>query len=306
MLEPTEDLFNIAIEKSVFYTFFVDVGFLIKAEEYPELSEDLNHVKFQVKQMIELGHDVQLHIHPHWEKAEWNNGSWEMNVNGAYKLSDFEENEIVLIVKKYKAYLDNLIGRKTTTFRAGGWCIQPFSKLKDVFIDEGISVDSSVFPGAYLQTDDYYFNFLDAPTKSKYKFENDVCVEDKNGSFTEYPITSFRYSPLFFWRLYILGRLFPSKYKMIGDGNFISQGSRKIHVLTSYSTYHVSSDGYYATKLNQSLDKSMNMKRNEMVVIGHPKGNTKDSLKRLRQFISRNKERHNFTTFSRISTHIKN
>jgi len=300
MLEPTEELFKIAKQKNVFYTFFVDVGYLINAEQHTELSDDVQLVKAQVKEMISLGHDVQLHIHPHWEKAIWKDGGWEMNVSGSYKLSDFTQDEISSIVRSYKLYLDSLIGRKTIAFCAGGWCIQSFSKLKEIFEEVGLIIDSSVFPGGYLQTEDYAFDFSEAPIKSKYQFENFVCEESQNGSFTEYPITSFRYNPLFFWRLYILGRLFPNKYKMIGDGEFISQGGRKKQILTSYTTYHVSTDGYYATKLTQSLEKSMNMGQNEMVTIGHPKGNTKDSIKKLNEFVSKNWNDHQFTSFHRV------
>ncbi len=89
MIEPTEDLFKIARNKDVFYTFFVDVGYLIQAEKYKDLTEEIELVKSQITKMIMLGHDVQLHIHPHWEKALWKNGNWEMNVSGSYKLSDF-------------------------------------------------------------------------------------------------------------------------------------------------------------------------------------------------------------------------
>tara|TARA_B110000285_G_scaffold22250_1_gene21514 strand:- start:75 stop:995 length:921 start_codon:yes stop_codon:yes gene_type:complete len=301
MIEPTEDLFKIATGKDVFYTFFVDVGYLIQAEKYPELIGDVELVKNQITKMISLGHDVQLHIHPHWEKAIWKDGEWEMNINGSYKLSDFKLNEIARIVKSYKSYLDKLIGRKTIAFRSGGWCIQPFGKLIDVFKEVGLKIDSSVFQGGYLQTENYSFDFRLAPVKSKYQFEDDVCQEVENGTFTEFPIASFRYNPLFFWRLYILGKIFPSKYKMIGDGEFISQGGRKKQILTSYTTYHVSTDGYYATKLKQGLQKSQNIGHNEMVIIGHPKGNTKDSIKRLDLFVSENCKEHNFTTFDRLN-----
>jgi len=296
MLQPTQDLFELAKGKNVHYTFFVDVGYLIAAEKYPQLNSELQLVKAQIKEMIALGHDVQLHIHPHWEKATWD-GKWSMNIENSYRLSDFSDKEIEIIVKKYKNYLDELIDKKTFAFRAGGWCIEPFLLLKDVFLELGITVDSSVFPGGYLQTENYTVNFLNAPLKSKYRFENSVIDEAKNGSFTEFPISSFRYRASFYWWLFVLGRLFPKKHKMIGDGLFISQGGRKWNSLTSYSNYHVSTDGYYAKKLLASLDKSMNMNRSEMVVIGHPKGNTRYSLKKLKQFIDKNHTIHQFKAF---------
>ena len=296
MIEPTNQLFDIAKEMDVHYTFFVDVGYLIQAEKYPQLREEVDSVKSQVKEMIVLGHDVQLHIHPHWENATWE-GQWSMNIDDSYKLSDFTNEEIVSIVKRYKSYLDQLIGRKTFAFRAGGWCVQPFSLLKDLFSELGITIDSTVFPGAYLQTKDYNVDFRAAPKKSSYRFNDDVCVEVENGYFTEFPISSYRYSPSFYWWLYGLGRILPKYHKMIGDGQFISQGGRKWQSLTSFTTYHVSTDGYYAKKLNAALSKAINLDCKEMVSIGHPKSCTIYSLNKLKKFIITNHNHHQFETF---------
>jgi len=301
MIEPTNDLFNLAFDKEVFMTFFIDVGYLIQAEKYPELKIELDSVKEQIQKMISLGHDVQLHIHPHWENSEYHSGGWIMNVDNCYKLSDFNQDESDSIVNKYKTYLEELIGREVDTFRAGGWCVQPFSHLKDVFKETGIRIDSSVISGDFMMTKNYAIDFRDAPLKSKYSFKDDVCIENEEGIFTEYPIFSLRYSPLFFWRLYILGRLFPSQHKMIGDGMFISQGGRKKRVLRTFTTGHVSTDGYYASKLDAALSKAINMQHEEMVVIGHSKGNTKFSLKALERFIEKNHKKHQFTSFQQES-----
>ncbi len=297
LLEPTNKLFEIAHSKEVYYTFFVDVGFLIAAEKHKELNLELSQVKTQIRQMIQFGHSVQLHIHPHWEKATFENGEWKMNVNGAYKLADFPKEEAENIVRKYKKYLDDLIGQKTTTFRAGGWCIQPFSHMKDVFEELNLFVDSSVFRGAYLQTKHYNIDFRNVPLKSKYSFSEDVTVEDVNGKFTEFPISSYRYSPSFFWWLYGLGKLFPTQHKMIGNGNYVGQGGRKWQTLTGFTTFHVSSDGYYAKKLNSALEKSKNLNHKEMVVIGHPKALTLYSLRKLKKFIDGNRNEHQFIAF---------
>lgn len=297
MLEPTSDLFNLAKGKDVSYTFFVDVGYLIQADRYPELTDEVNQVKAQINTMIDLGHDVQLHIHPHWERSTFSEGSWKMNTHNAYKLSDFNDEERANIIRSYKSYLESLIGRKVTVFRAGGWCIQPFTDLMEVFKELDLKIDSSVFHNGYLVTNDYNVDFRNAPLKSKYRFESDVCEEVEDGTFTEYPIASFRYRPSFYWWLYGLGKLFPAKHKMIGDGVFVSQGGRKISSLTSYTTTHVSTDGYYAKKLEAALNKSENLNHEEMVIIGHPKGNTLYSMNKVAEFIARNHKKHTFTSF---------
>lgn len=301
MIAPTQKLFDLCAGKRVQMTFFVDVGYLITASQYPELSDEVSQVTSQILQMIELGHDVQLHIHPHWEKSTWTNGSWKFATDTHYKLSDFTKYEAAEIVRKYKSYLEAIIGRKVHAFRAGGWCIQPFSHLEEVFKETGIRLDSTVIPGDFLETASYSIDFRGAPMKSKYRFQSSVTKEEEAGYFTEYPIGSLRYSPLFYWRLYALGRLFPSQHKMVGDGNFLSQGGRKKRKLMQFTIGHVSSDGYYATKLEAALSKYENLGFEDLVVIGHPKGNTAYSIVQLERFIEKYHNNHQFISFQQVS-----
>ena len=294
MLQPTNDLFKLVEGRDVFYTFFVDVGYLIQAEKYPELTTELAAVKEQIREMIRRGHSVQLHVHPHWEKSTWKNGEWTLNVEGNYKLVDFTPQERIRIVTEYKAYLTSLTQRQVRVFRAGGWCIQPFSELKEALLAAQISIDSSVLINGYLKTSNYNVDFRNAPRKSNYSFENNVCEEVEGGMFTEFPIADYRYRPSFYWMLYGLGRVFPNKHKMIGDGKFLSQGSRKSHVLFNYTNHHVSTDGYFAKKLSAALEKSINLGHEELTIIGHPKGNTVYSLKKLENFIKLNHQIHQF------------
>ncbi len=305
MIEPTEKLLRMARKYSIPMTFFVDVGYLIRLEtesaKHSSLKSDLSKVKNQITEMIECGCDVQLHIHPHWERSYYNGEKWVIEVDGCYKLSDFDEDELVHIVSFYKDYLEEISRKKVHTFRAGGWCIQPFDRLKDLFKEVGIKYDTSVFSGGYFESPHYYFDFRLAPKKSVYRFENDVCTEVESGFFTEFPISSLKYSPLFYWRLYILGRLFPKQHKMVGDGVFLSQPGRKKSVLTNFTWNHVSSDGYYVTKLDQSLAKLMNDSQSNMVIIGHPKSCTLFSFKRLDKFIRTNYINFSFLSFKDLS-----
>ncbi len=304
LIEPTNALLVLAKRYSIPMTFFVDVGYLIRleteSEKHRQLKSDLAKVKNQITEIIESGCDIQLHIHPHWERSYFNGQKWIIDMNGHYKLSDFEVEEMIHIVSFYKTYLEELTQKSVHTFRAGGWCIQPFDRLKEIFKEIGIRYDTSVFAGGYFESKDYFFDFRTAPRKSVYRFEEDVCLEKANGFFTEYPISSYKYSPLFYWRLYTLGRLFPEQHKMIGDGQFLAQPGRKKSVLTNFTWNHVSSDGYYASKLQQSLQNWKNDKHENMVVIGHPKGNTKFSVAKLERFIHRNYLENSFRSFQEL------
>lgn len=301
MIEPTNELLKIARDNDIRMTFFVDVGYLIRLKEFindsPQLLSDYQKVIAQIQDMVQSKHDVQLHIHPHWEKSYYSNGKWTIVTKGAYKLSDFDDDEIKRIVRSYKAFLDELIGYKTSAFRAGGWCIQPFDRLKDVFEELGLKYDSSVFPGGKFISPEYAFDFTSAPAKSHYRFSSDVCVEDKNGFFTEYPISSMKYSPLFYWRLYILGRLKPQEHKMVGDGTFLDQPGRKKSVLTNFTWNHVSTDGFYSSKLFSALFHLIEKQKQDMVIIGHPKGMTRYSFRTLECFVKFAGNNHKFITF---------
>ncbi len=304
LLEPTNYLLEISEKYQVPMTFFVDVGYLIKLEQFASkfanLNQDFIKVKNQIHLMIQNGHDIQLHVHPHWEKSIYDGTKWVMNVTGNYKLADFSDEEIEDILTRYKAYLEQLIGRKTFAFRAGGWCIQPFQRFSNIFSKLNIKIDSSVFYGGRFYSEDYAFDFTAAPKKSSYRFTEDVCLENENGNFLELPISSWRYSPLFYWRLYIKGRLNPDRHKMVGDGNFLRQPGRKKSVLTNFTWNHVSTDGYYASKLNQIERRFVKNNIENMVVIGHPKSMTKYSFQRLDHFLKRNRTKHKFFTFQDV------
>lgn len=303
LLEPTRFLLGLCRRYNIGMTFFVDVGYLLKLEEYApnhtELSQDLTLVKQQIAEMIDSGSAVQLHIHPHWEKSTYADGKWNIVTDGCYKLDDFTPMEIDEIVRRYHAYLEQLTNRKVHTYRAGGWCIQPFEKVKNVFAELGVCADSSVFPGGKFQSPHYDFDFTTVPRFSdSYRFESDVCIPDENGKFTEFPIASWRYSPFFYWQLYVRGRLNPTKHKMIGDGSFLAQPGRKRSVLTNFTWNHVSCDGFYAKMLAKQATFYAQRNIRRFTIIGHPKGLTLYAMEQLEQFIRQSQNKYPFSTFS--------
>jgi hypothetical protein len=84
---------------------------------------------------------------------------------------------------------------------------------------------------------------------------------------------------------------------MLGDGSFLKQPGRKKSVLTNFTWNHVSTDGYYASKLIQ-IEKRFEQNNTEhMVIIGHPKSMTKFSFNKLEDFLIRYHKKHQFLTF---------
>ena len=300
LLYPTELLIEICQKHRIATTQFIDIGYIIQLKEneqsFPELKKQRIAITEQIKKLVKLGHSCQLHIHPHWEKSIYKDGAWIIDTN-FYKLNDFSEKKAEEITRKYFSELEQITQSSIQSFRAGGWCVQPFSYLDSVFQELGIQNDSSVFRGGKNLQAPYFYDFSKAPDKSKWKFSVDPALEKENGNFTEIPITSAKYSPLFFWQLYIMGRLNPKNHKPLGDGYPISsKGNNKWNSLTQTQHLYASMDGYFAKALPRILNSISKKEFNEMVVIGHPKAYTHYSLKKLEAFIDQNKEKHRFKT----------
>ena len=167
--------------------------------------------------------------------------------------------------------------------------------MKEAFLETGIKIDSTVFPGGFNESEVYSYDFKKVKSNESYYFENDLCVPAVKGSFLELPIAAHTYSPFFFWQLYGWGRLIPSRHKPLGNGFPISTKGERSKRLTTSSRLSVSMDGYFAKSLNSALNKN---KANDFVVIGHPKACTLYSLEQLEKFILRQKNEHTFLTFT--------
>lgn len=302
IIYPTSELIRIAEKYDVRFNFFVDCGFILKLDEFrkkfPQLEKDFKTVIEQVKYLSDTGHDMQLHIHPHWEDSYYDGGKWIINVK-RYKLSDFNEEEIADIVYRYKKVLTDITNKNVFAFRAGGWCLQPFNKLKKAFIDNKITLDSSVFRKGYFETNEYTYDFRNAPDKDIYRFEDDVVIENKTGFFTELPISPIRNSPLFFWKLFLLGRKDPFMHKPLGDGRAMAAPGYRKKLLTRFTNNPVSVDGYNSHLLNKALHSLQRKKLEHMVVIGHPKALSRYSIEKIEEFVKQNKKEHNFTTYAK-------
>lgn len=302
---PTEMLMQMAERNGIRLVQFVDVGFLLKLEEYrhkyPVLNKDYDALCRQLDQLWKNGHDIQLHIHSHWEDSVFNGERWLINAK-RYRLQDFSDAEISDIVRRYKARLEQITGQgQIYAFRAGGWCLQPFDRLAGPLRENGITVDSSVFPNGHFDAGAYYYDFRHAPLSDDWKFSTDPMIPDPDGTFTEMPIGSIYNSPLFYWRLFLLGRMFPHRHKPLGDGVPILAPGQRYKILSQWTHATVSVDGYNASLLNRAYHQYRAMKREQLVVIGHPKSLTLYGLDALNNFVRKRKDKNTFTTFRALA-----
>ena len=155
--------------------------------------------------MVKRGHDIQLHLHPHWLDAEFKNNKWNFTYD-RFKLHNLSTennqndiNTILGCVTISKRLMEDTIrkvnpGYKVTTFRAGGYILEPFDKLKYALLKNDIKIDSSVCPELYNPRMISFYDFRSYPKQSKYYFDSTPKIITDNGKFIEIPITTIRLS----------------------------------------------------------------------------------------------------------------
>jgi hypothetical protein len=293
LVEPTQALATLAERHGVPLVVFVDVLWLMRLRElaprHHVLMSEYYRVARQLGALAAAGHELQLHLHPHWMQAQWLGEGWRLDL-ARYRLHSFADDEIAYIVsaacKTLRALGD---GRSpVSAFRAGGWCIQPFDRLCGPLAAAGIHVDSTVYAGGRQQGGVQEYDFRGAPDASRWTFDHDPLVPVEGGAFLELPIASVSVAPLFYWQLAAAKLLRLPAHRELGDGIPIrpSRGdlARK---LIGRTRSVVSMDGMKSNLLPQACDRYRRSGMEDFVVIGHPKALTPHSLKRLDAFLRR-------------------
>jgi len=310
ILFPTRKLLEVADRYGAKFVFFVDSGYLARlrgyADKYPAARADYDAVTKQIAALFEAGHDIQLHIHPHWEDCTYDSHGWHMDTS-RFRIHLFEEAQIADIVSRYKKALTDIVGDTVFAYRAGGWCLQPFDKLASALKKEGIWLDSTVYKDGLNSSRTHYYDFRGMPQKSHYRFETDPVKEDPEGYFHEVPISTFRVSPLFFWKFAWTKKFGSQKHKVFADGIGAggTSGSSMLRLLTRSSDALASMDGLRASLLQKAF--AANRRRDpegNFVVIGHPKAVTPYSLEKLDRFLLDISSNDQITTFSRYAQTI--
>lgn len=209
LIDTTECLLSACRDEGIPITLFCDLPCLwryreLGHNEFPDL------VDLQMKRAIELGNDVQIHIHPHWFQTKIVVGD-EKSTQYEFDLSKFllgnwfPEGGTELrsfcaeLFERAKVYLENLLcpvrhSYHCIAFRAGGYGLQPhpeeiFGALRDV----GILIDSSIVPGMVLNTNVNRIDFSMVPRKGNYFISTEYGLEkDASHGIFEIPLLALR------------------------------------------------------------------------------------------------------------------
>lgn len=295
MLRPVEALKQVVDRHGVKLTLFVDAGYLVhlrkQAADTPELKEDYEQIGDQLTTLVDQGHDVQLHIHPHWEDSPYRDGEWQIDTR-RYRLHDFDSSAQSSIVGDYKRALTEIVGDRVFAYRAGGWCLQPFESISEALLQHGIWLDSTVYFNGYSPDEIRGFDFRHAPKCSSWRFNADPLQAEDYGRFLEVPISSCRVNPMFYWKLALLKKFARGAYKAFGDGQAMVYNAAFYRKLLTQMSHSVASIDGAKAGLLESAYRQLNQVEGARIfnVMGHPKALTPDSLRRLDRFLQRHPE----------------
>jgi hypothetical protein len=308
MIEPTDKLAELLDINNSKMTVFWDILHYYRLSELESdnqsLRDDKRLIEQQISSLISKGHDIQLHIHPHWLDAKYEDGAWKFKYD-RFKLHTLsgEENfdkidTIAGCIRISKQLMENQVrkyapGYNVTTFRAGGYLIEPFAKLKSAFERNNIYVDSSILPGMSKDNSINGYDFTNYPEHNHFKFSSSPFEPSTDGMFTEIPITTFKI-PIHKNILFTLIRRF--KYPDLergrmgtgssdsGDDGEDSNAKKIFKILTKPKRAEFTTDGNFDQRFNYMYRKA----KNNSTMILHPKLLNQHTLRLLKEKLLNN------------------
>jgi hypothetical protein len=180
LFDQTRRAMDLADELQVKVTLFTDILCAIRFKEWDFENFYLPYVN-QLKHALSKGHDVQLHLHPHWLTSEFRDGTYIPSTD--FKLADFESKEypynIAGIIEKGSLFLkevlkDGFPDYNCIAYRAGGYNLSPCSDtIFTELIKNGILYDSSICKGFYFKSAISEVDFRRTPSEPNWYIGSD-------------------------------------------------------------------------------------------------------------------------------------
>ena len=193
---PTYKLMDIVDRVGAKITLMAEMGeyFWLK-ENNPSLAQEIAK---QLQDAIKRGHDVQLHLHPHWMPETGamcdNDGNWYWNI--AYAAANDYPFDLSELIMRCKQELENIIqivkpDYRVTCFRAGGYRVQPFERLYNALVGNDVLCDTSVYAKGKARDREYDFSMCEDGIHPYYVSEYNPATPGSNKRCLEMPIYSF-------------------------------------------------------------------------------------------------------------------
>lgn len=305
LVEPMNHLTKMTDKYGIKMNVFVDAAYLLRLrelkEDYLRLRMDYETVTNHIKELDAEGHAIQLHLHPQWCYSTFDGEKWLIDMDH-YKLCDMQLKDQKKLIHDGVQFLNSLITRKVTAFRAGGYSVENFPELYDTFLSEGIKIDSSVFPGEKKRSKYQTYDYSKTPLKSCYSFFYNHKIESQKGDMIEFPLSTIVMPSFMYVVQQILDRKrkVESKYSKTIWGDGLSVGVQmgggillsfiaKLRLL--YGKKAISShieDGDNVEKVYHDILKRKDW--SDFIIIGHPKLLSPNSIHIFDSFIENHPE----------------
>lgn len=197
MVEPTRRMMDLFERYNAKLTIMADVAEILKFKEHWERTghDDFHYeaIAGQLRQAIQRGHDVQLHLHSSYFNATFNGDRWEQDWS-EYNFAGLPLQRMNQMVHSGKQYLENLLKPvnqryECVAFRAANWAVSPSRNVVHALVNNGIRVDTSVFKYGRREgivTFDYSNAHSDLVPWTV--DEDDICQHKGGGKLIEAPI----------------------------------------------------------------------------------------------------------------------
>lgn len=197
MVEPTYRLMTLLEKYGQKLTIMADVAEILCFKRYAaEVGRDDYHVaeiETQLCDAIKRGHEVQLHVHSSYFKAQYKNGAFDQCIE-EYNMAALPIERIDEMVGQCVEYLQTLLNPvkkdyRVWLFRAANWSMMPTENLYRVLVKHGITHDTSVFKGG-VQGGNVCYDYRDAyDNLSAYPASmTNINERDEQGKLVEMPI----------------------------------------------------------------------------------------------------------------------
>lgn len=284
LFEPCDALLGTADTLGLKITFFVDAGMILSMRRHALATAD--RVSKHVASLAAAGHEIALHIHPHWEDTRLVDGAWDFS-STRFQLRDFSDGEAAEIVASYANCLGDIAGQSPVSYRAGGFCVEPFAKIRTALLDAGINIDSSVVPGAWVSGADKGFDFRAAPTDDEWWFFDESPLLPKaGGAFLELPIPTQILPRYYYWKL-IPAKVLKRPADNFGDGFARKPGSKEIFRRLAGLSRRAELSIDYAQVDYLLTSRNLRRGRKILQLMGHPKMLSRHSLEVLKDYVAK-------------------
>lgn len=314
LFEPTEALFECAEAARVPIVLFTDVLSAIKYSEWG-VREFVDPYETQLRSALRRGHDVQLHLHPHWLDSTWSDGS--VAPSRSFSLADFADQrpplDIASIVGRGTQYLIDTCAPEQpeyapVAFRAGGYNIAPHTaEIFAALRANGIRIDSSIIPGFYFESEISTIDFRSVPRRPTW--DEHGLLEIPIASSPRTPLNNF---PFLLRRVRYRDRAPASHGKSIHDER--TSKMQKLARLVPRSAWPLSFDNYAddAKHVFKVFRGHVARHRNEAEIlcasVSHPKSMGAHARRVLVEFVEQARDaygdRLHFETFASIAKRL--